>query len=100
MVMRLDVEVRNMGNCTGADVVQLYLRYPAAAGEPELVLRDFRKTPPLGPGEKALLHFGLTSAGLSVWDSSYSDWRRINGEFEAVVGRSSRDAVLIHRFTA
>jgi len=104
VVLRLDVTVRNTGSRAGADVVQLYLRYPAAAGEPELVMRDFRKTATLQPGEAAQLSFGVTAEGLSTWDSALNsgngDWQRVRGSFVAVIGRSSRNHSLSHSFEA
>ena len=94
-VLALRVRVRNVGRRAGAEVVQLYLAYPAEAGEPALVLRDYRKTPQLQPGEAVDLHFSLTSRGLSVWRGG---WSRVRGSFTALIGRSSRNHSLSHRF--
>ena len=35
--------IKNTGSAYGAEVAQLYLAFPAAAGEPPKVLRGFRK---------------------------------------------------------
>jgi beta-glucosidase len=35
--------IKNTGSVYGAEVVQFYLGFPAAAGEPPKVLRGFRK---------------------------------------------------------
>jgi len=36
-------DVANTGGMAGAEVVQLYLRFPATAGEPPLQLKGFQK---------------------------------------------------------
>ena len=57
-------------------------------GEPPLVLRGYRKTPLLEPGESARLVFGLTAGSLSIWDSTRPHvfvphrQRRLHGEHE------------------
>ena len=85
---------------SGSEVAQLYLRFPAAAQQPDLVLRAFAKTALLGPGDEALLCFGLAPRDLSVWDEAAPDvhggarpgaWRLARGEFGVRVGASSRD---------
>jgi beta-glucosidase len=54
------VTVTNSGHArSGAEVLQLYLSYPAAAGEPPLVLRSYRKTAVLAPGESAEVRFEI-----------------------------------------
>jgi beta-glucosidase len=42
--------VTNNGTTVGAEVVQLYLEFPASAGEPPQQLKAFAKTPVLGRG--------------------------------------------------
>ena len=48
-------------------VLQLYLSYPAAAGEPPLVLRGYSKTAVLAPGETAEVRFKISRKELSIW---------------------------------
>ena len=99
----MQITVRNSGAVAGAEVVQVYVRFPAAAAQPDLVLRAFAKTAELGVGEVATLCFGLGSRDLSVWDEGKADahgskykggWRLVRGEFGIVVGASSRDVRL------
>ena len=77
-----------------AEVAQLYVAYPPAAGEPPLVLRAYRKTPLLAPGASALLVLSLAPRDLSVWDASSSGWQGVSGAFGVRVGSSSRDVRL------
>lgn len=65
------------------------------------MLRDFRKTTTLEPGEGERLKFTLSSQALSVWRAMGirgGFWYREQGEFTAVIGSSSRDVRLSHAF--
>lgn len=103
VALEIDVVVENSGSLPGSEVVQLYLSYPPAANEPALVMRDFRKTPTLEPGQQATIRFALTVEALSVWnaqlDGGNGDWQRVSGTFTAVVGQSSRNHTLTHSFS-
>ena len=99
------VKVRNSGGVAGSEVVQLYLEYPATAGEPPLVLRAFRKTALLAPGEEAVLSLSLSMRDLSGWSpkaGSQGDggWTGVSGRFGVVIGSSSRDERLRGAITA
>ena len=97
-VAELSVALTNVGNATGAEVVQLYVAFPASAGEPERVLRGAQKTAPLSPGGTATLTFALRPQDLSVWSSTAGNWVRVLGRFTALVGGSSRATPLRHDF--
>ena len=58
------MRVANSGDVPGAEVCQVYLSYPEAAGEPPLVLCGFAKTSLLPPGGHADLVFALTPRDL------------------------------------
>ena len=51
----------NVGGRAGAEVAQLYLRFPKEAGEPPLVLRRFEKVT-LQPGASAAVTFKTLTA--------------------------------------
>ena len=91
-VVSLQVLVTNQGAAAGAEVAQLYLRFPAHAAQPERVLRAFAKTPQLAAGEATQLCFRLGSRDLSVWEEHDGGrWALIRGAFEVLVGASSQD---------
>lgn len=94
----LSVRVRNGGRVAGAEVVQLYVRFPRESGEPDLVLRGFHKTQVLLPGQDVQVKFQLSSSDLSVWDVEMHAWRQQKGRFETFVGASSRDLRLCGAF--
>eukprot|EP00052_Salpingoeca_macrocollata_P017874 m.146254 g.146254 ORF g.146254 m.146254 type:complete len:696 (-) comp20527_c1_seq1:51-2138(-) len=86
----VSVTVKNTGSVAGAEVPQLYISFPASAGEPPQVLRGFSKVM-LAPGQATTVTFPLTSRDLSIWDISTHSWAAVKGSFTAAVGSSSRD---------
>jgi beta-glucosidase len=80
--------VTNTGKVAGADVAQLYLGDPAAAGEPSRQLEGFDKVS-LKPGQSARVSFPLTGHALSYWDDTANGWVLPDGGFQVYVGDSS-----------
>jgi len=87
---KVTVSITNNGTVAGADVVQLYLGYPSAAGEPPKVLRGFEKIF-LQPKASGTVTFELTSLEIAVWDNNKSSWVIPDGVFAVYIGASSRD---------
>jgi len=88
--VQVDLTVTNTGAREGAEVVQVYVRFPEAAGEPPSQLRHFAKTL-LAPRESAPVRLTLSARDLSVWDVSTRVWRVVSGDYEVLVGASSSD---------
>ena len=80
--------VTNTGHVTGAEVAQLYLGDPAAAGEPPRQLKGFQKVT-LGPGQSAVVSFTLDGHDLSYWSDAANGWVVPPGAFRVYVGDSS-----------
>jgi beta-glucosidase len=80
----------NTGKTAGATVAQLYVGFPAAAGEPPQQLKGFRKAH-LEPGEATTVKFDLSSRDVSTWSVAGHAWVEAKGEFRVWVGLSSRD---------
>ncbi|KAH9922145.1 beta-glucosidase [Amylocystis lapponica] len=76
-------EVTNTGSVPGAEIPQMYVHFPAGAGEPPALLRGFSDVL-LQPGE-------TQSVVLSVSRYDLSSWVLPNGTFALSVGASSRD---------
>jgi len=83
--------VKNSGKVAGAEVAQLYLGFPAAAGEPLRQLKGFHKTKILAPGESENVQLTLRRRDVSIWDVNQHAWRVVDGHFNVSVGSSSRD---------
>jgi beta-glucosidase len=92
------VKVRNSGAREGAEVVQLYLGDPAAAGEPPQQLKGFQKVW-LKPGESKTVSMALAAQTMSVWDETTHGWKLVPGVYSVRVGSSSRDIRLTGSFT-
>ncbi|MBN1270432.1 MAG: glycoside hydrolase family 3 C-terminal domain-containing protein [Kiritimatiellae bacterium] len=92
------VDVRNIGGRRGKEVVQLYVRDVASRlPRPAKELKGFEKID-LAPGETKQVVFRLDERALSFYDPDAKGWVAEPGEFELLVGSSSRDIRLQTRF--
>jgi beta-glucosidase len=83
--------VRNTGGRPGKEVVQLYVSDPESSlPRPPKELKAFEKVA-LGPGEAKRVTFELAKSAFSYYDPKVGDWVAESGEFELLVGASSRD---------
>lgn len=82
--------VQNSGSNTGSEVAQLYIEFPAAAGEPPKQLKEFSKFT-LAPGESTGVVFKLSDRSFSIWDVTQHAWALQAGDFGIMVGSSSDD---------
>jgi hypothetical protein len=71
-------------------IPQVYLHYPARAGEPPSVLRGFTDVE-LSPGASQTVTITLSRYDLSIWDVVSQSWIRPSGTYSLSVGASSRD---------
>jgi beta-glucosidase len=89
--VRVTVEVHNTGEREGREVVQLYVRdVESSLVRPEMELKGFKKVN-LKPGGSERVSFTLTRKSLCFYDPSSRQWIAEPGEFEVLVGSSSRD---------
>ncbi|MEC3979941.1 beta-glucosidase H [Amycolatopsis sp. H20-H5] len=91
------VELRNTGERTGREVVQVYVA--PAIPDPERPARWLAgfASVEAGPGETVLAEVVLPERAFSVWDDG---WRRAAGDHVVHVGRSYADLPLRGRFPA
>ena len=80
--------VTNTGSRAGADVAQLYVTDPSAAGEPPRQLEGFARVS-LQPGGSQTVSFPLTQRSLSYWNSGSSAWATATGSYGIAVGDSN-----------
>ncbi len=90
--------VNNTGAREGGEIVQLYLGFPAAAGEPLRMLRGFTALD-LPPGIAAAANFTLTPRDRSTWSVEDYAWAPTPGVFTVWLGASSRDLRLSGTFS-
>ena len=93
------VTITNTGRTTGAEVAQLYLTDPAAAGEPPYQLKGFHKVT-LAPGQSQRITLQLTSQDLSYYRTATSSWVVAPGLYRVSIGSNERDLSLSSSFFA
>jgi beta-glucosidase len=89
----LTVKVTNTGTSTGEEVVQVYVSYPADAGEPPKQLRAFKKVL-LEPGKSRTVSLTLGERALAVYDTAKESWVVNSGSYGIYAGTSSFDTPL------
>lgn len=93
------LDVRNVGDRAGAQVVQLYVRdRVSSVPRPDKELKAFAKVH-LDAGAATRIQLGLDRASFAVWDVASNGWRVEAGDFELLVGTSSTDiaqTVVVH----
>jgi beta-glucosidase len=88
----VSVEVTNIGDMAGDEVVQLYLRDEVASvTQPVRALKGFRRLR-LAPGETAAVTFTLGPAELRILDRDYR-WTVEPGAFTLAVGGNQQDVL-------
>lgn len=89
--VEVSLKVRNIGKVGGAEVVQVYV-HDIESKEPRPLkeLKDFEKLF-LEPNESKEFVFELTKEAFSYFSSTKNDWVLEPGEFEIMIGSSSRD---------
>ncbi len=87
----VQVDVANIGDRRGADVVQVYVRRPRSRVErPDKELKAFEKVW-LDPGEARRVRLSITEQAFRHWNEHESRWEIERGDAEILVGTSSRD---------
>ncbi|WP_438264707.1 glycoside hydrolase family 3 N-terminal domain-containing protein [Bacteroides salyersiae] len=94
--VEVSVKVTNTGTTDGEEIVQLYIRdLYSSATRPVKELKDFRRVP-LRAGETKTVSFILPAGKLAFYDKKM-DYTVEPGDYEIMVGASSRDEDLMKR---
>jgi beta-glucosidase len=92
-ITRVSADVTNTGSRRGTEVVQMYIRdLVSSVTRPIKELKGFRKIS-LEPGETQTVEFEITPESLAFYDVNMK-YTVEPGDFEIMVGTSSRDADL------
>lgn len=83
--------VENTGKMSGAEVAQLYIA-PKTNGtfRPAQELKGFVRIT-LAPNEKKRAEITLSDRSFALWSTKHNDWVVESGEYEILIGASSRD---------
>lgn len=88
--LALTVTVKNTGDVYGKEVVQLYIKDIASTlDKPEKELKGFQKVG-LAPGESKKVSFVLDKEALASYDTKLHRWICEPGEFQILIGNSSK----------
>ena len=87
----VSADVTNTGKSAGKEVVQLYIRdLTGSAIRPEKELKGFEKIF-LEPGETKTVTMELNKRSFAWYNTELHDWFAASGDYEILVGASSRD---------
>lgn len=87
---RVTFSIKNTGSIDGAEIPQLYLAYPALAGEAPKNLRGFAKIMVAAGGAESVT-MTLQEVDTSVWSIDTHSYQAVKGAFTVYIGASSRD---------
>jgi beta-glucosidase len=87
----VSITIKNTGHRAGKEVVQLYVRdMESSLPRPVKELKGFAKVE-LEPGETKTVNFMLNPRAFAYYDPYRHQWMAEPGEFEILIGSSSRD---------
>ena len=85
--------VTNTGSREGAEIAQLYVGDPASTGEPAKQLKGFQRVD-LQAGASQQVSFTVSAHDLAYWNTSGNTWTTAAGNYQIMVGDSSRNLPL------
>ncbi|MGA7292611.1 MAG: glycoside hydrolase family 3 C-terminal domain-containing protein [Terriglobales bacterium] len=89
--VEITLRLRNSGSRRGAEVVELYVHDGhSSVDRPIKELKGFRRVD-LAPGEAKDVHFTLDRTAMAFYSTAKKDWVSEPGQFEVLLGSSSRD---------
>ena len=89
----VNITVRNTGNMTGKEIVQVYVSAPKnkQIEKPAKELKAFAKTRQLKPGEAQDLRIEIDIDDLVSWNEGSHEWQTDSGTYTILLGASSSD---------
>lgn len=95
----VQLKVKNTGEMVGDEVVQVYVHdIKSSLPRPPKELKGFARVH-LEPGEEKTVEISLRVPNLAFYDAAARKWVVEPGEFQVLVGASSRDIRLLGKFT-
>lgn len=89
--VKVSLSVRNAGDREGSEVVQLYVcDVESSVPRPDKELKGFAKVS-CKPGETKTVSFRLNKRSFAFYHEGRKDWYAESGEYEILIGASSRD---------
>ncbi|MFP4017116.1 MAG: beta-glucosidase [Halanaerobiales bacterium] len=89
--LTVTLKVKNTGKCKGKEIVQLYVRdIESSVIKADKELKGFAKVD-LEPGEEKIVNFTLDKRSFAYYNTDIKDWYVESGEYQILIGSSSRD---------
>ncbi len=89
--LKVTFKIKNTGDMAGAEIAQLYVKdNESTVYRPVKELKGFKKVF-LAPGEEQTVTIELDKRAFAFWNTCIGDWYVESGEFDILVGASSRD---------
>jgi beta-glucosidase len=93
-LLEVSFDIKNVGKFSGGEVAQIYVKdVESAVFRPEKELKGFEKVY-LDPGETKTVRVVLDKRAFAYYNVNISDWAVESGDFEVLVGSSSREILL------
>ncbi len=95
---KLTFNLKNTGSREGSEVAQLYIKdFKSSLPRPDKELKKFKRVT-LKPGETKEVEFTINKNDLSFYNPAKHGWITEPGEFQVMIGSSSRDIKLKDNF--
>ena len=93
--LTVDFDIANTGKRAGAEVAEVYVGLPSLPDvpQPPCQLKGFARVQ-VDPGQTAHAQVTLDARAFSYWDVATHGWKVAPGDYQIVVGASSRDVRL------
>ncbi len=92
--LTVSYKIKNVGDVAGAEISQIYVSdVESTIFRPVKELREFNKVY-LEPGEEKEITVELSKRAFAYYNVNIADWHVESGEFDVMVGASSRDIKL------
>jgi beta-glucosidase len=92
-LIHLNVLVKNVGELSGKEVVQVYVeKIGSNVDRPIRELKTFKKTELIAPGTSQQIQLSFPITDLAYWDEAGAKWEMEAGEYVIHLGNSSRDS--------
>lgn len=93
-ILRVSVTVKNTGDRFGKEIIQLYVKdNETSVIRPLKELKGFEKVA-LSSGNDKVVSFLLDKRAFAYYNTELQDWHVESGEFEILIGKSSKNIVL------
>jgi beta-glucosidase len=92
--LSVSCKIKNTGKYDGKEIVQLYIHdIQSDVIRPLKELKGFDKIA-LKQGEEKVVRFNLSPRDFQYYSTKYKTWKSDSGEYEILIGSSSRDIIL------